>query len=252
MFAEIAAALMGFMASIQEPSTQVDTLRPPPPCSNVNSGRVLDTKSLNIPALGEINEAEIGQNMLSSGRLQLVEDVLIIIAPVTFTGRFMANDYELTIPPRESLRPSDRGLGRSYVPARVIYKLNGRERTGIIVPDVSVSVRNDQSAVASLNFGFSTQTRPIAATDIDVRLCTRAGPNAFRQELIYSGVSQGTITIEYREFTNDMARPAFSQTLRYDLNEGREIGFRGARLEILEANNISVRYRVIQPLRQDP
>ena len=38
-----------------------------------------------------------------------------------------------------------------------------------------------------------------------------------------------------------MARPAFDQEVTYDLREGSMIGFKGARVEILEATNMNVR-----------
>lgn len=68
----------------------------------------------------------------------------------------------------------------------------------------------------------------------------------FKRELIYTGLSGNSISILYNEFKDDMIRPAFSQQLTYDLTQGNEIGFQGARFQIIEANNISIRYKVIK------
>ena len=73
----------------------------------------------------------------------------------------------------------------------------------------------------------------------------------FRRSLVYAGTSQATIGISYREFVNDMARPSFTQDLRYDGSKGAIIGFKGARFEILDANNTSIHYRVLNPLAQE-
>ena len=43
-----------------------------------------------------------------------------------------------------------------------------------------------------------------------------------------------------------MARPAFNNNVEYDLSESPIIGYKGAKLEIIEANNQFVRYRVIE------
>ena len=99
-----------------------------------------------------------------------------------------------------------------------------------------------------IDLRFTDQNVVIEGAKFERSECMKLGSEGFRKELVYSGVAQGTISLEYREFINDMARPAFSQTLRYDLNEGRTIGFRGARFEILDANNVSVRYRVLREL----
>ena len=69
--------------------------------------------------------------------------------------------------------------------------------------------------------------------------------NAFQQTLIYSGKSGSNILIGYREFSNNMARPAFNNDVSYDLDESTDIGYKGARLEILKATNQYIEYKVI-------
>ncbi|MGA0604905.1 hypothetical protein ACO2Q0_02810 [Phenylobacterium sp. VNQ135] len=76
---------------------------------------------------------------------------------------------------------------------------------------------------------------------------TRVDPANFRQELLYQGKSGNTLKISYREFSADLARPAFSQDLTFDLSEGSTIGTKGARLEVIEATNTSIKYRLLQP-----
>lgn len=68
----------------------------------------------------------------------------------------------------------------------------------------------------------------------------------FKKELIYQGVSEGNITIAYREFRNDMARPAYSQIVSYDIDDlGRAtIGFKGARIKVYSASGIHIEYEV--------
>jgi len=50
----------------------------------------------------------------------------------------------------------------------------------------------------------------------------------------------------YREFKDNLARPAFTQEVTYDLQIGDEIGFKGARFKILEANNTQIKYIAIK------
>ncbi len=65
------------------------------------------------------------------------------------------------------------------------------------------------------------------------------------QELIYNGKAGQVVRFLYRESIGGMARPAFDQAVQYDLSEGTTIGFKGCRIEVLEATNTSIRYRVI-------
>lgn len=71
---------------------------------------------------------------------------------------------------------------------------------------------------------------------------------AFQRELVYSGTSQSTLSLLYREFKDNMARPAFSQDLKYDIAKSSVVGFKGSRFEIIEAGNTSITYRILTPL----
>ncbi len=68
---------------------------------------------------------------------------------------------------------------------------------------------------------------------------------SFKAELIYSGITKNTIHITYREFINDLARPAFYQELRYDLSESNLITFRSLRINVLEADNAGIKFQVM-------
>lgn len=68
----------------------------------------------------------------------------------------------------------------------------------------------------------------------------------FVQELIYNGRTGEYVKFLYREFTQDIARPAFSQEVQYDLGDGNVIGFKDARIEIVSATNTELRYKVLQ------
>lgn len=76
--------------------------------------------------------------------------------------------------------------------------------------------------------------RPILADD------------AFQRTLIYNGRVGSKINIAYREFSNNLARPAFNNEVEYDLNESKVIGYKGAELEVLEATNQHIKFRMIR------
>ncbi|MFK0299267.1 hypothetical protein ACIQTU_08600 [Brevundimonas sp. NPDC090276] len=117
-----------------------------------------------------------------------------------------------------------------------------------IVGTIGFGPADGSRLIGFVNFGLTKTSYPVAGATFSTGNCTVLGADSFRRELIYSGVTQGTVSIEYREFINDMARPAFSQTLRYDLAQSDVIGFRGARFQILDATNIDIRYKVTRPL----
>jgi hypothetical protein len=78
----------------------------------------------------------------------------------------------------------------------------------------------------------------------------RSAPS-FQQELIYNGRVGDSVKFLYRELGDNMLRSAFSQEVQYDLTDGNEIGFKGARIQIVDATNLNLKYRVIQSFPED-
>jgi hypothetical protein len=68
---------------------------------------------------------------------------------------------------------------------------------------------------------------------------------SFSVSLIYSGMADSVCHCEYREYSDSLIRPAFTQQIVYDLAESNKIAFRGIEMEILEANNRFIAYRVL-------
>jgi hypothetical protein len=70
--------------------------------------------------------------------------------------------------------------------------------------------------------------------------------NNFVQELIYNGRVGNSLKVVYREFSNNTIRPHFSQEIQYDLSESNVIGFKSLRLEVIEATNTEVKYKLLK------
>jgi hypothetical protein len=70
-------------------------------------------------------------------------------------------------------------------------------------------------------------------------------PGAFTAELIYSGLAGSVVRAVYREYVDDLARPAFSQELQYDLSADRTIAYKSIRIRVIEATNSLIRYEVV-------
>lgn len=70
--------------------------------------------------------------------------------------------------------------------------------------------------------------------------------NSSQQTLIYRGRIGDKINLGYREQSNNVAMPAFNTDLEYDLSESNIIGYKGSRIQVLEANNEFIKYMVIR------
>lgn len=71
---------------------------------------------------------------------------------------------------------------------------------------------------------------------------------SFKYQVLYQGKVANKIKISFREFNNDMARPAFTQDIEYELegNKPTIIGFKGLRIEVKKATNLNITYSVIK------
>lgn len=74
------------------------------------------------------------------------------------------------------------------------------------------------------------------------------GQDSFKYVVLYQGKKGNTIKISFREFKNNMAKPAFTQDIEYELKKDGNtiIGFKGLRIEVLKATNMDITYKVIK------
>lgn len=75
--------------------------------------------------------------------------------------------------------------------------------------------------------------------------------NGYRYELLYQGLSGNVVRLLYREYVDDLIRPAFQQDLSYTLASSgpTEISFRGTKIVIESADNNRIRYEVLSSLK---
>jgi hypothetical protein len=68
----------------------------------------------------------------------------------------------------------------------------------------------------------------------------------FKQVIIYLGTSSDTLRLSYREFLNDMARPAFTEELTFPLSKiyPQKIALKDSVITILAIDGLGMHYRV--------
>ena len=72
--------------------------------------------------------------------------------------------------------------------------------------------------------------------------------DSFKYEALYQGKIGNKIKISFREFIDDMVRPSFTQDIDYELEKDGTaiIGFKGLRIQVLQATNLNITYKVIK------
>lgn len=73
-------------------------------------------------------------------------------------------------------------------------------------------------------------------------------PSHYSYEFIYNGKSNNTLKFIYREYIKDLARPSFTQEIQYNLDESVIIGFKNMRIEVINASNSEIEYKILNHL----
>lgn len=68
---------------------------------------------------------------------------------------------------------------------------------------------------------------------------------AFKAEIVYSGLVGNTIKALYREYVNDLARPAYTTDLQYNLDQSKIIAYRSIKIEVVKATNTAIEFKVL-------
>ena len=210
-------------------------------CATTNTNYRPVAVEVSDPPLGKVVTAEVGGTMLKQGKyveseaIMLNQDLKIgLIGAYSFSrgyylreGEDGKNEFYHPEPGPEGGRVDKSALADPYRTMLV-------SKSAPTVCGVSVF----GAKICEKNVSFQRVKRPALMSD------------GFQQTLLYSGRIGNKINISYREFSNNTARPAFNNDVEYDLSESMTIGYKGAEIEIVEATNRLIKYKVIRNFNQ--
>lgn len=208
----IAIAVIGLLAS----------------CTTVkrNAGDLI-IRNISHPPLDSIQTVGVGDDIVRQG-VMIEEDVLVVHETVK------AGFY--TVPAKSYPKIGESEKDDFYEP-------DGVRRAGLADPVGALAWGKEPGSklrvvtvfgVSRSGDGHYTRERHLSKRD-----------NSFLQSLIYSGRIGSKINVGYREFSNNLARPAFNNDVEYDLDASSTIGYKGVRIEVIEATNSGITYRVV-------
>jgi hypothetical protein len=206
-------------------------------CTTMSSRYLPTPINVSEPPLNSINVTQIGDNLLRQGTY-LEQEAIYVRSDIdvgTFNGYTILSGFYVKEGDNEDsdfFRPSTYGNGGSVIRGALVDEWNWVQAyktryTICIVTVFNVSICRDDAP-------FERTKQPVTT------------PNSFQQTLIYTGKLGNKLRIGYREFSGSFARPAFNNDVEYDLNESNIIGYKGARIEVLEATNEYIKYKVLK------
>ena len=183
------------------------------------------------PKLNVISNSEIGITLVSKESGQNYKAIKVTKEFKTKTGYLM-----------KTIKTGDIFINDSYTEKYDLYSNPSDFTFGIALPKNGESAIVYTSTISGTGLSFKQRKDNIEFSKILVPV---KKADYYKQEFIYNGRVGDALKFIYREYIEDYARPAFTQDLQYDLSDSEIIGFRGLRLEILNATNTEIQYKVL-------
>lgn len=197
-------------------------------------------KIVTHPKLHEIATAEIGSNIYSKSKM------------------FFNNTYQITL--KESAVGQSGYASINYnvdtnpTLSSILYQWNepyGNTLCGVgTVNAVCLTDKDNTGSFTHVgNFIYGAYGALNKSAKYEIKATEGVhNKNGFKYEAFYQGKKGNSIKISFREFVNDMARPAFTQDIDYELEKDGNtiVGFKGLRIEVIKATNLNITYKIIR------
>ena len=198
------------------------------------------------PAIGEVKTVEVGESLVYKDKQTTIPAIDIEKASEHQVEN-LGKKFTITILPGRYVENGNDASGRYFEAVNGKVLINGDPDHG----KWGVYVADSDSTKTEI-YVMSDTGKPLSYAGDGIQIAKsvhqRWDELSFKKELVYAGISHNVVSILYREFTNDMARPAFSQDIKYDLSESKTVGYRGSRFEIIKATNQGLTYRTLKQL----
>lgn len=198
---------------------------------------------IKVPNSDSISIAQVGDEILEQGTLTEHDAVHVNDA---ISVRLLILDSHL-IHPGFYLKKSEGDVGAVYFPAK-------DEQGGYIEglyfnkdsSESSIFIRDADAICVKPGESLFRLKRCTSSSDFESTTHSYIASKDVRQTLVYNGRVEGKINVGYREYSGTTVSPIFHNDVEYDLEASSIIGYKGSRIEIIEATNEYLKYRVVR------
>ena len=184
---------------------------------------------INIPPIDEVQRSELGDTIVKKAKVYSIP--VIILEKEAIVNPFW------TVPPQVLVLRTRSSSGDFY------WGEVGVTNFGQLGPG-GIFIQHGSQQLKAFYGDFFGTGKFLTPPELKYDSIPASGKPSFSQELIYNGCLGNAVKFLYREFIGDIIRAPFTQEIQYDLNESKIIGFKGARIEIVEATNMNLTYIV--------
>lgn len=191
----------------------------------------------NSPAIDTVSEAYVGDRLLKHGHGEW-KDCITPRRKLTRKQGLWTGEYRAGSPLcKEKLK--DKLYQPLYVNAT--YANNGRKN------GVSLKEKGGKYRICQREMGLRGYcVKDVSANDLKIGQTFIFSENSVQQAIEYAGRNGDTLSFIYAEYTNNFSRETSNRAFTIDLTGGNVIAFKGAVIEVLEATNSQVKYRIVR------
>lgn len=189
------------------------------------------------PAVEAINKVYVGDKLLQHGHGEwkdcLTPRRTLTRKQGTWTGEYRAGS------PLCKQKPED----KLYEPLYANASYGNRS----MFNGVSWKEKGGKYRICQQSMGFRAYcVKNLSADDVKFGETFIYSENSAQQTIEYAGRTGDTLSFIYAEFADGFAREAFNRTFTVDLAGGNVMAYKGAVIEVLEATNAQIEYRIVR------
>lgn len=195
--------------------------------------------TVDVPRLGVLVNAELGETLVRKGKIYEY-DAIELHNSVSLNFARIGSSYA-TLEPCKLIAVRRKGEYVYYGTDKLTY--NGAYTSGGLIININDSKDVRGYLVNALPLTPEPKPKPNAV--FSMTKVVDVNSPSFIREIIYNGRNGDALRFIYREFSGSVIRASYTQEIQYDLSDGNVIGFKGARIEVVEATNTKISYRVL-------
>lgn len=198
-----------------------------------------ELKTGQVPAIGASNKASVGSTIFSQYKYWSKTGTHLggNVAARIGLGRVVANAGDFIYPTVVDGGPAHCTEAKAYLDGLV-----GPYKTACFVDKDG----DGQFEIVKAQPGMVWFESKIPAVPYSQGEYISPSADSRKAELLYQGYAGKTIKLSYREYVNDMARPAFFQDVSYEVPSfPAEITFKAVRIKVESAGNDGLSYTVL-------
>ncbi len=190
------------------------------------------------PPLNTDSTAEVGEELLHQGETY-DRAAIHLSEEITF-----GQDGAYTLTPGYYVRVGESDGWENYAPADGPDSGSVRKAQGAITLQGSFLYSNDGKTIGVItNFYQAVNAK---AKGITRTTRSSMSSDKLQRSLVYGGKKGTKIKVAYREIWKNITRPSEDAFVEVDLADSKVVEIKGARVEVVQATDKSIQYRITQ------